>query len=353
MSADTPPRRHARRRPSAALTLKHLAADLGISATAVSRALRGLSGVSDELRAKVRRRAAEVNYVPNLAGAALSTGSFKTFAFVLPSTPFPTLLEMEVLEGFIRAVADQGYRVNIISESFLAQSGASLADELANTLCDGALVFYLRLDEAPIDTRRLAFPMVLVNRAVEGMAADVVMTDDQGGAHLAVSHLVELGHRRIAHITGSQNNFNIMQRQLGYRQALLTHGIDYDPAIVTGSDHTREGGRKSALALFETGQQFSAIFCCDDAVALGAMDVVRARGLSVPRDISLVGFGDDVYSGMVDPPLTTVSKPRHLMGREAGRLLLDRVAGRATGTHVTVSLSTKLLVRGTAAAPAA
>lgn len=334
------------------MTLVDLAKDLGISATATSRALRGLPGVSEELRSKVRQRARDLNYVTNLAGAALSTGSFRTFAFVLPSTPFPTLLEMQALEGFVRSVAEQGYRVDIISESYLKQARISIGDALAGTLCDGALVFYLTLDEPPIDTRRLPFPVVVVNRAVEGMAVDVVMSDDQGGAHVAVSYLVGLGHRRIAHISGSPNNFNITQRHVGYRRALAAHGIDYDPAIVTGGDHTRQGGRLAAEALFASGAQFSAIFCCDDAVALGALDVIRKRGLQVPRDLSLVGFGDDIFSDMVDPPLTTVTKPRHLIGQEAGRLLLNRVAGGATGAFVTLSLSTDLVVRGSCARPA-
>ena len=189
--------RGAKRRPR---TLKGIGEDLGISASAASSALLGLSGVGEELHNKVRRHARKVGYGPNFAGAALSTDRFHTPAFVLPVTPYPTMLEMGMLERFMGGAASRCRRIEVVSESYLAQSGITVLDELRNTRCDGALTFYLRLNEPILDASRLAFPVVVVNRAVEGMLADVMWTDDEGGAYAAVTHRIEFGHQPTAHL---------------------------------------------------------------------------------------------------------------------------------------------------------
>src|SRR5579871_3514885 len=197
-------RRNSRKRRP---TIVDVAAALKISPTAVSRALRGLKGVSESLRRKVERKARELRYVRNPAGAALSTGRTRSILFLLPYTDFPSLLQMEILEGLIHDVSPRGYNVTIISEQYLRKQRIPIAEALQAANADGCVSLFLRTKDPAIDIDALGLPCVVINKVTSARNADFIVTDDERGAYLAVEHLIQSGHRAIAHLTGPADNF--------------------------------------------------------------------------------------------------------------------------------------------------
>ena len=326
-------------------TIVDVAAALRVSPTAVSRALRGLKGVSEPLRRKIARKARELRYIPNPAGAALSTGRTRSIIFLLPYSEFPSLLQMEILEGLIHDVSPRGYNVTIMSEQYLRKQRMLIFDALRATNADGCVCLFLRTKDPAIDIDRLGFPCVVINKVTGARNADFVVTDDEHGAYLATEHLIQAGHRAIAYLTGPSDNFNVRRRLAGYKSAMKEHGLKVRNELIEATGLNREGGRTAMSRLLDKRTDFTAVFCCVDIAALGALDALRTKGLRVPDDIALVGFDDDSFAAIIEPPLTTVRKPRYGMGQAAGRLLMERIEGSYKGATRTVSLRTELICR--------
>jgi len=172
--------------------------------------------------------------------------------------------------------------------------------------------------------------------------------DDRQGAMLAVSHLLELGHRRIAFINGSENHPDAIERMGGYRKALEEAGIDFDPKLVAVGDWHEEGGLRATLELLESKATFTALFCVNDQTAHGALLGLFRKGFSVPGDVSVVGFDDLPSSAYRVPPLTSVCQSVGTLGEQSAQAMLDLLAGnrpRLTPPPV------ELVVRESTAAP--
>lgn len=335
-----------RKSPPRRTTILDLAAALRISPTAVSRGLRNLPGVSDALRDKIKKKAAALGYFPNLAGAALSTGKTRSILYLLPCTDFPHLLQMDVLEGLVNEVSTHGFNITIVSEQFLRGLNVPLAQSLKAMNADGCVSLFLRTEDPELGIDELHFPVVIVNKVTNAANADFVITDDDRGAYSLTEHLIRNGHQRIVYLRGPSDNFNTRRRFKGYKQALLDHGLNYDSKLIETTDLTRHGGSAAMFRLLNNGRlNFTAVFGCTDAVALGALDALKVSGIRVPQDISLCGFDNESFASVVEPAITTVSKPRYEMGTVAGRLLLDRIGGDYIGSPRTVTLQTSLITR--------
>jgi LacI family transcriptional regulator len=335
-------KKQGRRRP----TILDVAAALNVSGTAVSRGLRDLQGVSDLLREQIRRKAAELGYFPNLAGAALSTGKTRSIIYLLPFTDFPNLLQMQVLEGLINEVSTHGFNVTIVSEQHLCSLEAPISHSLRAMNADGCVSLFLRTEDPALGIDQLHFPVVVVNKVVKKQNADFVITDDERGAYLATEHLIRNGHRKIVYLRGPSDNFNVRKRFKGYKQALRDHGLRFQEELIHATDLSRGSGSAAMFRLLNSRiLNFTAVSACTDAVALGALEALKASGMRVPQDISLVGFDDESFSAVIEPPLTTVAKPRYAMGCAAGQLLLERIEQRYSGPPRTVILRNELICR--------
>ena len=264
----------------------------------------------------------------------------------MPFTDFPHLLQMDVLEGLVNEVSNHGFNVMIISEQYLRGLNTPIAESLRGMNADGCVCLFLRTEDPDLSINDLHFPVVVVNKVVSTANADFVITDDDRGAYAVTEHLIRNGHKRIVYLRGPSDNFNTKRRLKGYKQALLDHGLSFDAHLVHTTDLTRSGGSAAMFrALNNNRLEFTAVFGCNDTVALGALEALKVSGIRVPDDISVAGFDNESLSSVVEPAFTTVSKPRYEMGTTAGRLLLDRIGGQYSGPPRTITLRTALIPR--------
>ncbi|MBA17244.1 MAG: hypothetical protein CMN73_12945 [Sphingomonas sp.] len=335
-------------------TLRDLSEELGVSLTTISRALRGKQGMSDETRERIKAVAERRGYVSNKAGATLSTGRLFSIGYIIPGKDRgPTgLLQADVMRGMLNELTPQGYSLHVYSESYFGTDRSSLL-EAARRLRVDALALTIEHDDpiAP-SSHPLPFPLVLINRRVAGLGANFVVADEERGGMIATAHLIESGHRRIAHIGGPSQS--ALERRLhGYRAALDAAGIAFDPALVVHADDVSwRGGYHACATLFErSGDRPTALFCGSDILAFGVLKYLENHAIRVPQDVAISSFDDSMFAEMTDPGLTSVRKSRQAMGREAARMLLALIDGKAAPAQVV--LPVELIVRGSSDRPAA
>ncbi|RSS05559.1 MULTISPECIES: LacI family DNA-binding transcriptional regulator [Streptomyces] len=309
-------------------TLEAVAARAGVSRATVSRVVNGAQGVRESLAARVRQAVEELGYVPNQAARSLVTRRHDAVAVVIaePETrifadPFFALQ----LRGIGKELtAHDCQLVLLLTEG--RGDHARVARYLAGNHVDGALVFSLHLDDPlPGLIRNAGVPTVFGGRPGWGEddeGALYVDSDNRGGARTAVEHLVSLGRRRIAHITGPLDQTSAVDRLEGYKDVLPKA----DPALIEPGDFTPAGGERAMRALLDRCPDLDAVFAANDLSASGALRVLRERGLRVPEDVAVAGFDDMLpVAEQTDPPLTTVRQDIEHMGLLMARLLLRRL----------------------------
>ncbi|WP_405967332.1 LacI family transcriptional regulator [Streptomyces sp. NBC_00015] len=313
-------------------TLEDVARQSGVSKSTVSRVINGEDRVRAEVVDRVRRVISELGYVPNQGARQLVTHRTNAVAVVAAQPenrlfidPFFDLL----LRGVRRELALHGAQAVLL---FLEEPDdyARVADYLGGGHVDGAILFSLRPGDRLAEIiDRLGLPAVFGGRPLLRDGDPVrpgqahVDGDNRGGARLAVQHLVALGRRRIATVTGPYDQENsAADRLAGYRDVLRDTGA---PPLVERADYTRQGGADAMAALLDRHPGLDAVFVASDLMASGALQTLRERGRRVPEDVAVVGF-DDLTSiaETTDPPLTTVHQDIEEMGRLMARLLLAR-----------------------------
>ncbi|MFI6849302.1 LacI family transcriptional regulator [Kitasatospora sp. NBC_00085] len=319
-------------------TLESVAERAGVSRATASRVVNGGAGVREALREKVRRAVEELGYLPNLAARTLVTRRNHAVAVVVAepgSRLFSDPFFAQQLRGIGRelSAADNQMVLMMVEDQ---HDYERVGRYLAGGHVDGALLFSLHQpDPLPEMARKVGLPFVVGGRpGWPGAESDrelvYVDSDNRGGARLAVGHLRALGRGAIATITGPLDQTSAMDRLDGYRDVLP----DGDPALIAEADFTPDGGGRAMAELLGRRPDLDAVFAASDAMASGALRVLRDAGRRVPEDVAVVGF-DDVESiaAWTEPPLTTVRQDIEEMGRLMARLLLRRLAeaGPATG----------------------
>ena len=332
--------------PPATVTIRDVAKAAGVHVSTVSRALDPAkrSLISDEVLQSVEAAAQRLGYRPNRAASALRTGRTHTIGVLVPdmtNAVFPP-----ILQGIEASAAARGYFVLVahVAEASLAQA---VVERMMAQRVDGIVMANATRDDPLIAfALRAGLQAVLVNRADEAGRLSAVVGDDRLAMKLAVDHLAQQqGHRRIAHLAGPQHVPTGVGRRQGFEQALKDLKLK-SAGIVECSGYSREAGREAMTELLQLpGPRPEAVVCCNDLVALGAYDVLRAAGLRIPDDISVTGHNDMPLVDMVDPPLTTIRLPHREFGWRAAELLFEALAGTA-GSVSTVVLRPELIVRG-------
>lgn len=327
--------------------MEDVAALAGVSTATVSRALRGLPHVAESTRRRVMAAAAELDYVVSPTASRLASGRTATVGVVVPFVGrwfFGTViagaaaqLRPAGLDLVLYPVTNQAARERFFEEMPLRRR------------VDAVLTVALPLRPAELDTlRSLDVPLTFVGSSAEG--ASSVVVDEVAGARVAVQHLVNLGHRRIAMIGGGEESqaFTVpRERRQGYVAALRAGGIPVDHKLEVAGGYTPAGGQSAMADLLAMRDPATAVFVQSDEMALGAIRAVRRAGLRVPRDVSIVGFDDHELAEYTD--LTTVSQPVRDMGERAGRLVCAGLAGAGPSIDI---VPTHLVIRGTTAPPA-
>jgi len=336
-----------------AATIKDVARRAGVSITTVSNVLNGRIGsMSERTLARVQRVMEELNYRPNALARGLVTQQTGTIGVVIAEIETPLFLHaLNTIEPIARGA---GYNV-LMSNARKASEEQEVVRVLLEKRVDGFIflsVSEIIEDDYIPELQRLDLPAVLVNRANRYPALDQIDWDDRGGVVEAVDYLVELGHRKIAHLCGPQRRRSGAQRLAGYRAALQQHGIAYREEYLCSGDYTGDPDvwQRSTRALLELSERPTAIIASDDIVAAVAIKTIQQAGLRVPQDISVIGNDDQPFCTYLNPALTTVRLPVLQAGRQAVEVVLGRIAGERNGPqHITLPCS--LVVRESCAVP--
>jgi LacI family transcriptional regulator len=334
-------------------TLRDVARIAGVHPGTVSRALNPETEalVRDETVRRVRRVATELGYRPNPHARGLKTSRSYTVGVIVPDIQNP--LFPPIIRGLDDRLGEAGYTALIANTDNDAARERVDFEAMRARQVDGIVTATARADHELLhEVAASGTPVVLVNRRVQDGSLPSATADDRAGARLAVEHLVELGHTRIAHLAGPQDLSTGLQRHEGFAEAMRDAGLD--AALVRiGRAFTEPEGARLCQALVDDAEPFTAIVAGNDLMALGCYDVLAARGIDCPGHVSIVGFNDMPFADRFSPPLTTVGIPQYELGVAAAELLLERLQGGGDGPDHVV-LSTGLIVRGsTARGPAA
>jgi LacI family transcriptional regulator len=330
-------------------TLRDVATAAGVHPATASRALNEATRVlvRPATVERVREVAATLGYQVNPIARSLKTSRSETVGVLVPDLTNP--LFPPIVRGIEDALAESGYTALTANTDNDPERTASSFAVMQGRQVDGFIVATALLDDPLIhEAAQRGVPMVLVNRQTEHLDVSAVGGDDATGVARTVDHLVELGHRDIAHLSGPLTVSTGAVRQRAFRAAMQHHGLP-DDHIVVADSYSEAAGRTAMLELL-AGTPPTAVVAGNDLLAIGCFDALEESGLSCPEDVSVVGFNDMPLVSRLRPPLTSVRVPQYELGVEAARLLLDRLSGR-TATARVVLLPVSLIVRGSTAPP--
>jgi len=333
-------------------TLRDVAEAAGVHPATASRALnpatRGL--VNADTARRVIKVADALGYRPNPIARGLKTAKSGTVGLVIPDLTnplFPPIVRG--IEGVLEPAGYSGVIVNTDNDPGRERSQiASLRSrQVEGLIVATALVHHPLLEQL----HREGVLMVMVNRRPDGIDVPSITPDDAAGVELAVRHLADLGHRRIAHLAGPANTSTGVVRARAFRNTVRDLGLPDDPGLTATCQYwSEDSGAESLRQLLDSGAEFTAVAAGNDLIALGCYDVFAERGIVCPDDMSVVGFNDMPFLDKLRPPLTTVAIPHQQIGAEAARLLLDAIAEPDRPPR-SVMLPLSLVVRGSTIAP--
>jgi len=328
--------------------LKDIAEELGVSVVTVSRALRDRPDISSETKARILDRVKELNYRPNLAARSLVTGRSSLIGFVVPDLIHPFF--GEIVKGLSSALREKGYYVIVAS----SESDPKLEqDEIEHLLAHHLDCLVLASCQQDSETLRrigeAGVPLVLIDRKFRGFDSNFVGINDYKVGELATEHLLAQGCRRIAHIRGPANSVG-NNRAAGYRDALQRNGIaasdDYTISVGDASEPDGEArGRRAMEAILTLEVQPDGLFCFNDQLAVGAMFKALEAGVSIPKNLAVVGCGNFHYSSMLQVPLTSVDQCAVEIGERTARMIAQLLEKDVSRRSRKVVLEPQLIVR--------
>jgi len=322
------------------VTISDIARKADVSASTVSRVLSGTVKVSEEKREAVLNAVSDLNYQPNVFARGLASGRSMAIGVLTQNfgSPFYDAIIQGVVEGLNRTeyfpiFADGQWQPQIEVEAIRAMMRRQV---------DGLIVLGGFLPVEDIEQLARDIPLIIVARRVADFKENCVCIDNVAASYLATQHLIDLGHRRIAHVCGRPDHPDARDRKQGYLNALTDAGIELNPDLIIEGNFRRQSGVLAVEMLFSGTNAFSAIFTANDQMAYGVRLGLYRRGIRVPEDVSLVGFDDEPAAAFMIPPLTTVRQPAVELGLEAARIVLARLKGETTSP---ARLKAELVVR--------
>ena len=342
----------ARSQGSSRLTIREIAELAGVSIATVSRVLNDRDDVSHDTRQLVRRVVREQGYTANRSARGLSAGRTGLVGVLIPLV-YPVYFSA-ILSGVAEALYEQDMRLVLSPTQREHDREVSLLERLMHGMTDGALIVLPEESSEELE-RALAegYRFVVVDPLMpleDGIPS--VSAAHMSGADQAMQHLLALGHRRIAAVTGPRGWVATEDRRRGYHAALAAAGILPAPELEVEADFEILPGTEAAGALLDLPHRPTAIFAFNDNIAIGTLRAARERGLRVPEDLSVVGFDDIEHATIVSPTLTTVRQPLAEMGRTAVSLLI-RILERQRFETLHIELATRLVVRESTGPPLA
>jgi DNA-binding LacI/PurR family transcriptional regulator len=278
--------------------------------------------VNDETKARIQRIAYEMGYVTSVVARSLVTRRTHTLGLVV--TTVTDLFFAEVIHAVEETAQARGSGVLLANSRGEPDREIQAIRMLRERWVDGIIVVSgCSGREGLCDWEEIGLPVVIINNIHRQQAGYSVEVDNAGGARLAARHLLELGHRKIAHIQGPLQEWDAVQRRRGFKTELRAWDLAIDEAMIVSGTGRPQGGIAATKRLLELNESPTAIFCYNDATALGTMRAARAVGLRIPEELSVVGFDNIDLAPFFEPPLTTIAQPIHEMGERAVEMVLD------------------------------
>ncbi|GEM47654.1 LacI family DNA-binding transcriptional regulator [Deinococcus cellulosilyticus] len=308
------------------ITIKDVSALAGVSVSTVSRVLNASGPISEETRKVVMQAASDLKYQPNPLARGLVKNQLGGVGVLIPWLGGPYFCSF--LEGVQDVVRDTPFRMVISSEQAVKEKEAEALAYLLENDADGVIYYGDSLRPEDIaEINPLGKPVVLLGQPVTD-SYPCVAIDDEVGAFLATRYLIDNGHRQIAHLTGDAQQHVTASRLSGYRRALDQAGIPFDPHLIVHADYSEQGGYRGLQHLLGRAVDFTALFCGNDQMAIGAYQALREFNKQIPEDVSVVGFDNISFAQYMHPPLTTVQVPIRSMGRVAAQILIGNIEGQ-------------------------
>ena len=324
-------------------TIKDVAREANVSVATVSRVFNESGPVSDETRQRIKDVAERLHYFPHGGARSLITSRTSTFGVLLPDLYGEFF--SEVIRGMDQTAQRSGYHL-LVSSSHDDKQEIEAALRAMRGRVDGLVAMSPHLD-APslIANAPSTLPVVLLNCAVTDDTYDALTIENRRGAQAMVRHLLGLGHRRLAIITGADGNYDAAERLWGYRREMRDAGIDVPNEWEIAGDFTEASGYRAVGALLALDPRPTALFAANDSMAIGAMSALREAGLRIPDDIAVAGFDDIPMARYMSPPLTSVHVAIAELGARAVDTLLHAVDNKNEHTRRHLRLPTSLVIR--------
>lgn len=317
--------------PDSPVSMADLAKELGVSMTTVSRALSDHYSIGPATKQKVLKLAKKLNYQPNQMAAALRKGKSKLIGVIVPYIEgrfFPS-----VVHGIETAARKAGFSVIICQSNEDVANERKNIETLLNAQVAGILVSLSRntRDFKHFEkVRKRGIPLVFFDRILEGDNVNAVVLNDREGAYQTTKHLLEQGCRRVAHFAGLQHLNIYKNRRQGYVDALRSFDLPLDEDLIIYSDMTLEQGTEGMKQLLALPNPPDGVFAAGDSAILGALQLLKNRGIRVPQDIALAGFSNEGFTAITEPMLTSVDQRCEEMGQATVRLFLELMEAKGT-----------------------
>lgn len=309
------------------VTIHDIARKLNVTASTVSRALKNHPRISAETKKAVLKTAQKLNYQPNHIAAALRNGRSNIIGIIVPMAD--RTFFSSVVRGIEEIANHSHYNVMICQTYDNYEKEVATVEALLNARVDGIIVSHAKgtIDFSHfLKVKERGIPLILFDRWNDELEVSHIVSDDFLGSYKVTEHLIQQGCTRIGHFTNTRNISIYKERLRGYREALLTHGLNYNEALVVASDLQLEDGRDSMLQLLNLKERPDAIFSASAYGILGAMQVLKEKGIKIPEEVALAGFSSEPFLSVTEPALTTVDQHSIRMGNAAAEIFLQEIS---------------------------
>lgn len=331
------------------MNIEEIARRANVSTATVSRTLNQSGAVRPETARKVWRAAAQLNYYPNSHARALVSGRSRLLGLIVSDITNPFFPEL--IRSFEALATQHQYDLILTSTDYQTPRMTGCLRRMLERKVDGVAIMTSEMDAGLIkELSRRGVPLVFMDVGQVGPRMSHVLIDYANGVRQVVDHIVELGHKRVAFISGPLDLHSARTRRQAFIDGMRSHALNPDPRLVREGTHTAEGGQHAMTALLRVAKRPTAVVCSNDWTAIGALHAIDAAGLTVPGDVSLAGFDDIPLVSYTNPPLTSVRMSAGDVGTTAFDALFRLIAGERLEGDI-YQVPTKLVVRQSTARP--
>jgi DNA-binding LacI/PurR family transcriptional regulator len=330
-------------------TIYDVAAKAGVSIATVSKVINNTGRIGDKTKKNVLKVMEEIKYQPSVVASALTGKHTNTIGLLIPDIANSFFAEMA------RSIEDRGHELGfsvvMCNTDNEPEKEAQYLKWLQRKSVDGIILGTgIQNDVTLNELIEQKIPTALIARDMPSLSVDTVLVDDFVGGYKATSHLISLGHQDIAFIVGNLNNLSEKERLRGYKQALQEAEVKVDEKNIVSGNLSIEDAKGTMKDLLKSAKRPTAVFALNDLLAIGAIQGAKECGLSIPDDLSVVGFDNTILATINDPPLTTIAQPIQDMGRQVIDLLIQEIEGKKAAKRRVVLLP-ELVVRKTTKSP--